>query len=296
MAASVRFPTYGDRASRRLAGGWRRPCRRPVRSGRGTDGLDGALPEVEQARTQTEVTALIRPARRPVEVPAGMLSEGVSKRNIEIMHCDLTKIVYEANSGHVEYGSDDFELGGCRTFDLLVGADGLHSITCRLVFGPEESFLRFRRLPGDLGWEGAAPARRVGTGPGPLLHQPGGDGRLDERTGGVGRRLRLLTRRGGRRLQPGDHRGLHPSPANQSGPAAITFGASPQEALEPVVRDSRCGRSPTNSLSRAQDPRRHQRCVGRLVHRSILIDWGYRPSGQQRRRGTSRNVGTAHHG
>ena len=47
----------------------------------------GALPEVEQARTQTEVTALIRPARRPVEVPAGMLSEGVSKRNIEIMHC-----------------------------------------------------------------------------------------------------------------------------------------------------------------------------------------------------------------
>ncbi len=36
-----------------------------------------------------------------------------------------------------------FERGGGRTFDLLVGADGLHSITCRLVFGPEESFLRF---------------------------------------------------------------------------------------------------------------------------------------------------------
>ena len=67
----------------------------------------GALPEVEQARTQTEVTALIRPARRPVEVPAGMLSEGVSKRNIEIMRGDLAKILYEANSGQVEYGSDD---------------------------------------------------------------------------------------------------------------------------------------------------------------------------------------------
>ncbi len=66
-----------------------------------------ALPEVEQARTQTKVIALIRPARRPVEVPAEMFNEGVSKRNIEIMRCDLAKIVYEATSGQVEYGSDD---------------------------------------------------------------------------------------------------------------------------------------------------------------------------------------------
>ena len=59
------------------------------------------------APAQMGVGDLIRPARRPVEVPAEMLSEGVSKRHIEIMPCDLAKIVYEANSGQVEYGSDD---------------------------------------------------------------------------------------------------------------------------------------------------------------------------------------------
>jgi 2-polyprenyl-6-methoxyphenol hydroxylase-like FAD-dependent oxidoreductase len=118
----------------------------------------GVLPEVEQARTQTEVIALARPGRRPVEVPAEMLSEGVSERHIEIMRGDLAKIVYEATRGQVEYVFDDsiatvhddgsqvevtFERGGPRTFEFLVGADGLHSITRRLVFGPEESYLQF---------------------------------------------------------------------------------------------------------------------------------------------------------
>jgi 2-polyprenyl-6-methoxyphenol hydroxylase-like FAD-dependent oxidoreductase len=35
-----------------------------------------------------------------------------------------------------------FERGGPRTFDLVVGADGLHSNVRRLAFGPEEQFLR----------------------------------------------------------------------------------------------------------------------------------------------------------
>ena len=118
----------------------------------------GVLPEVEQARTQTEVIALVRPGRRPVEVPAEMVSEGVSERHIEIMRGDLAKIVYEATRGQVEYVFNDsiatvhddgsavevrFERGAHRTFDLLVGADGLHSLTRSLVFGPEESFSQF---------------------------------------------------------------------------------------------------------------------------------------------------------
>jgi 2-polyprenyl-6-methoxyphenol hydroxylase-like FAD-dependent oxidoreductase/DNA-binding CsgD family transcriptional regulator len=118
----------------------------------------GVLPEVERARTQTEVIALVRDRGRPVEVSAEMLSEGVSERHIEIMRGNLAKIVYEAARGQVEYVFDDsiatvhddgsrvevtFERGRRRTFDLIVGADGLHSITRRLVFGPEESFLRF---------------------------------------------------------------------------------------------------------------------------------------------------------
>lgn len=118
----------------------------------------GVLAEVERARTQMEVITLVRPRGGSVEVPAEMLSEGVSERHIEIMRGDLAKILYEAARGKVEYIFDEsivslhddgsrvevtFEHGSPRTFDLLVGADGLHSITRRLVFGPEESFLRF---------------------------------------------------------------------------------------------------------------------------------------------------------
>ncbi|MFP5347777.1 MAG: FAD-dependent monooxygenase [Actinomycetes bacterium] len=118
----------------------------------------GVLPQVEQARTPTRVISLVRPGRRPVDVPAEMASEGVSERHIEILRGDLATIVWEAARDRVEFVFDDsvaavdddgntveveFERGGPRTFDLLVGADGLHSVTRRLVFGPEEPFLRF---------------------------------------------------------------------------------------------------------------------------------------------------------
>jgi len=118
----------------------------------------GLLRQVEQARTTTEVIAMVRPGRRPVEVPAEMASEGVSDRHIEIMRGDLAEILVRAAGDEVEYLFDDsiaavhddgsrvevtFERAAPRTFDLLVGADGLHSVTRRLVFGPEESFLRF---------------------------------------------------------------------------------------------------------------------------------------------------------
>ena len=41
---------------------------------------------------------------------------------------------------HVEVS---FERSATRTFDLVVGADGLHSITRRLTFGDEHEFLHF---------------------------------------------------------------------------------------------------------------------------------------------------------
>jgi len=118
----------------------------------------GVLDQVESARTTTEVVALIRPGRSPIEVPAEMASEGVSERHIEILRGDLAQIVWNTTSDTIEYvfgdsitavtGTGDrvqvsFERGRSRTFDLLIGADGLHSITRHLVFGPEESFTRF---------------------------------------------------------------------------------------------------------------------------------------------------------
>jgi 2-polyprenyl-6-methoxyphenol hydroxylase-like FAD-dependent oxidoreductase len=118
----------------------------------------GVLDQVESAQTTTEVVALIRPGRKPVEVPAEMASEGVSERHIEILRGDLTEIVWNTTSDTIEYRFDDsitavndngnhvevnFQRGRPRTFDLVIGADGLHSITRHLVFGPEESFARF---------------------------------------------------------------------------------------------------------------------------------------------------------
>jgi 2-polyprenyl-6-methoxyphenol hydroxylase-like FAD-dependent oxidoreductase len=121
-------------------------------------GWMGVLDEVEQARTRTEVIALVLSDGRSYAVPADMASEGVSARHIEIMRGDLARILYDAARDQVEYVFGDsiaavhddgtrvevtFERGAPRTFDLVVGADGLHSVTRRLVFGPEEPFMRF---------------------------------------------------------------------------------------------------------------------------------------------------------
>jgi 2-polyprenyl-6-methoxyphenol hydroxylase-like FAD-dependent oxidoreductase len=118
----------------------------------------GALPEIEANRTRTRLTSLVRPGRPPVEAAADGLAEGVSSKHIEIMRGDLAKIIYELARENVEYVFDDsvatlqqggtevqvtFERNPPRTFELVVGADGLHSTTRRLVFGDEHEYLRF---------------------------------------------------------------------------------------------------------------------------------------------------------
>ncbi len=75
----------------------------------------------------------------------------------EILRGDLAKILYEHTRDDVEYvfgdwitgleqGDDgvqvSFAHGETRKFDLVVGADGLHSGVRSLAFGPEEQFLR----------------------------------------------------------------------------------------------------------------------------------------------------------
>ncbi|RNG30545.1 FAD-dependent monooxygenase [Streptomyces botrytidirepellens] len=92
---------------------------------------------------------------------------------IEVLRGDLARVLYEHSLPHTEYifGDSitsltetssgvrvDFQRGAPRDFDLVIGADGLHSNVRRLAFGPEERYVSHLgyyaatwQLPNDLG-------------------------------------------------------------------------------------------------------------------------------------------------
>ena len=82
----------------------------------------------------------------------------VASGDVEIERSDLSRILHERTRDATEYIFGDsiasldetpdevrvvFDRGEPRTFDLIIGADGLHSNVRRLVFGDESHFLRF---------------------------------------------------------------------------------------------------------------------------------------------------------
>jgi 2-polyprenyl-6-methoxyphenol hydroxylase-like FAD-dependent oxidoreductase len=86
------------------------------------------------------------------------ITGGVEGRDIEVPRGVLTTMLWEITRDDVEYIFDDsieslvdsdggvdvtFRSGAKRTFDLVVGADGLHSNVRRLVFGAESQFERY---------------------------------------------------------------------------------------------------------------------------------------------------------
>jgi 2-polyprenyl-6-methoxyphenol hydroxylase-like FAD-dependent oxidoreductase len=116
----------------------------------------GVLPRVEERATGTNRMTLVREgARRPVRVDLSKVFGATSDRHVEIMRDDLSEIYYDAARDDVEYvfgdsvtaispdGEVRFENGAPRRFDLVVGADGLHSNVRRIVFGHESRFSAF---------------------------------------------------------------------------------------------------------------------------------------------------------
>lgn len=93
--------------------------------------------------------------------------------DIEILRGDLSRVLYDDTRDGVEYVFGDwvaelaqdvdgvdvvFAGGARRRFDLVVGADGLHSAVRAMVFGPHERFLRhlghvlaFYSVPNEFG-------------------------------------------------------------------------------------------------------------------------------------------------
>jgi 2-polyprenyl-6-methoxyphenol hydroxylase-like FAD-dependent oxidoreductase len=112
---------------------------------------------VYEARTRSEQLTLYRDGKRPITVELARLNAGISSRHVEILRGELTRLLYDATRERVEYIFGDsiatldddgsgvdvtFERGQPRRFDLVIGADGMHSAVRRLAFGPEESMRR----------------------------------------------------------------------------------------------------------------------------------------------------------
>ncbi|MFI6149660.1 FAD-dependent oxidoreductase [Streptomyces sp. NPDC051109] len=113
----------------------------------------GALPRIEARATGTNRMTIYREgARRPVRADLSKIFTAASDRHVEIMRDDLSEIYYDLTVEDVEYvfgdsitaispdGEVQFEKAPPRRFELVVGADGLHSNVRRLVFGDESRF------------------------------------------------------------------------------------------------------------------------------------------------------------
>jgi 2-polyprenyl-6-methoxyphenol hydroxylase-like FAD-dependent oxidoreductase len=116
----------------------------------------GVLPRIEERATGTNRMTVYREgSRRPVRADLSKIFGATSDRHVEIMRDDLSEIYYDAARNDVEYvfgdsitaispdGEVRFENAAPRRFDLVVGADGLHSNVRRLVFGAESRFNAF---------------------------------------------------------------------------------------------------------------------------------------------------------
>jgi 2-polyprenyl-6-methoxyphenol hydroxylase-like FAD-dependent oxidoreductase len=95
--------------------------------------------------------------RVTVEFPADAFGGEGLVSEVEVLRGDLCELLFEAVAERVDVRFDDsitavhdhgdrvaveFERAAPEEFDLVVGADGLHSVVRRLAFGPEEQWVR----------------------------------------------------------------------------------------------------------------------------------------------------------
>lgn len=116
----------------------------------------GILPRLQEAHIDTgRITFLGADGSTVAALDPQTVAGGTVERDLELRRGDLGGVLYEAVRDNVEFLFNDsiaaldqhvngvdvtLDSGTCRAFDLVFGADGLHSCTRRLLFGPEEQF------------------------------------------------------------------------------------------------------------------------------------------------------------
>jgi len=119
----------------------------------------GLLPEIcRKGYVAKEVRVVNSDGRRISGFSFESLSRVVQGRYIGLARLDLAASIYQAIEGRVETmfgdsiaGMDQtsegvrvrFQTGRVRDFDLVIGADGLHSQVREIAFGPQKQFERY---------------------------------------------------------------------------------------------------------------------------------------------------------
>ncbi|MFI0243085.1 FAD-dependent monooxygenase [Streptomyces sp. NPDC016845] len=110
------------------------------------------LPELRELATRNRSLTLLDPdGRRIMQIPL----PSDEAKTVEVTRADLSEVLHRSARTEAEFVFDDtvtaleqdgggvdvtFRRSAPRRFDLVVGADGLHSAIRRLVFGPERQF------------------------------------------------------------------------------------------------------------------------------------------------------------
>lgn len=143
-------PTIVERAKQLRAGGYAVDFRgTSMEALRRMDLLEAVKAE---ATNMGDMYYVDRRDREVATMPAAAFSG-----EVEIMRGDLARILYDATKADTDYIFGDsiaelselsdgvevrFESGRVQSFDLVIGADGLHSNVRALAFGPEQQFVR----------------------------------------------------------------------------------------------------------------------------------------------------------
>ncbi|MCG5214357.1 FAD-dependent monooxygenase [Streptosporangium soli] len=143
----------------------------------------GILEDVRRRQTGGTDQVIVDANGRRLTTMPGEFTGG----DLEILRGDLSRVLYERTSGTCEYVFGDsltsmtetadgvhvtFERAAPRSFDLVVGADGIHSNVRRLAFGPESGFVRhlgYYYALADLGGADFGPVPMMYNEPGRLV-------------------------------------------------------------------------------------------------------------------------------